>query len=277
MTDNTDDLIGFADFKIPIMKIPKLKSLRDPFNEPIYYRIVDGTTDSVIVLVHGMGGDSRYLTQLALQLSQTTGQTIIIPDLKFHGEMNKDRAVKLLPHQDVIAELQFLLDNWKQNHSAIKNISLVGHSLGGAVVLKWLMSQPEGVFQKVGLIAPYLPAPYNVESSRFGFWVKRTDENFLLRFPEQAKWGSEVEEYDNSYIKSCVLENLDLNECHKRCADLNLFVSDADLILDVKKYQNFFANTEEIKFHVLHGFSHIGLVTSPQSGHQISSMLFSKT
>jgi len=73
------------------------------------------------------------------------------------------------------------------------------------------------------------------------------------------------------------LENLDLNECHKRYADLNLFVSDADLILDVKKYQNFFANTEEIKFHVLHGFSHIGLVTSPQSGHQISSMLFSKT
>jgi hypothetical protein len=277
MTDKPDDLIGFADFKIPIMKIPKLRSARNTFNEPIYYRVIDGTTDSAIVLVHGMGGDSRYMTQLALQLSQSTGQTIIIPDLKFHGEMNRDRAVTLLPHQNVISELQFLLDHWKQNHGMIKSISLVGHSLGGAIVLKWLMSQPAGVFQKIALIAPYLPAPYNVESSWFGFWVKRTDDKLLLRFPEQAKWGSEVEEYDNSFIKSCVLENVDLDECRKRCADLNLFVSDADLILDVKKYEVFFARKSEIKFHILNGFSHIGLVTSPQSGQQIASMLFSKS
>tara|TARA_B110001454_G_scaffold219194_1_gene251298 strand:- start:53137 stop:53970 length:834 start_codon:yes stop_codon:yes gene_type:complete len=276
MTDRPDDLIGFADFKIPIMKIPKLKSLRDPFNEPIYYRIMDGTTDTAIVLVHGMGGDSRYLTQLALQLSQATQHTILLPDLKSHGEMNQDRAVKLLPHQDVITELQFLLDNWKQNHLMIKNIVLVGHSLGGAVVLKWLMSQPIGTFQKIGLIAPYLPEPYNVESSRFGFWVKRTDEKLLLRFPEQAKWGSEVEEYDASYIKSCVLENLDWQQCHERCPDLNLFVSDADLILDVKKYQNHFASKSEINFRVFNGFSHIGLVTSPKSGQQIASELFPK-
>lgn len=274
MTKDAKDLIGFADFKIPFLKIPKLRSLRNSFNELIHYRMLEGKTDSVIVLIHGMGGDSRYLTQVALQLSQQTQHTILLPDLKFHGEMNQEKAVKLLPHQDIIADLQFLLDNYKQSHTT-ENIFLVGHSMGGSVVLKWLLSQPAGTFQKVGLISPYLPEPYIVESSRFNFWIKRTDDKFLLRFPEQAMWGSEVEEYDVSYIRSCVPDNLDIKTCCQRCVDIRLIVSDADLILDVNKYRNYFDHTPEIKFSVLSGFSHLGVVTSPQSSHQISSFLFS--
>lgn len=272
------DLIGFADFKIPFLKIPKLMSLRNTFNEPINFRLIDGTTDTVVVLVHGMGGDSRYLTQLALQFSQSTRHTILLPDLKFHGEGNQDRAVKLLPYQDIVTELQFLLDNLKNKYSQINKVVLVGHSLGGAVVLKWLLSQPKNTFQKVGLISPYLPEPFIVESKRFNQWLKRADDGkLLLKFPEQAKWGSEIEDYDSSYIKSCLPENLDIQACADLCSELFLFVSDADQILDVEKYKKYFENDGRIKLNVQSGFSHIGLVTSPQSGHTISSILFTGT
>lgn len=278
MTTKPTDLIGFTDFKIPFLKIPKLKSLRNTFNEPINYRLIDGTTDTVVVLVHGVGGDSRYLTQLALQFSQTAQHTVLLPDLKFHGEGNQDRAIKLLPHQDVVTELQFLIDNFKSSHSQIKNVILVGHSLGGAVVLKWLLSQPKNTFQKVGLISPYLPEPFNVESKRFNHWLKRTDDGKMrLKFPEQSKWGSEIEDYDSSYIESCLPEKLDIQICADLCSEIFLFVSDADQILDVEKYKKYFENNKDIKFTIQSGFSHIGLVTSPQSGHTISSKLFTGT
>lgn len=278
MTTKPTDLIGFTDFKIPFLKIPKLKSLRNSFNEPINYRVIEGTSDSVIVLVHGMGGDSRYLTQLAVQFSNSTRHTLVLPDLKFHGEGNQDRAVKLLPHQGIVTDLEFLLDNFKRSHSNIEKVILVGHSLGGAVVLKWLLSQPKKTFQKVGLISPYLPEPFIVESKRFNHWLKRTDDgNMLLKFPEQSKWGSEIENYDLSYIKSCLPENLDIQVCAGLCPELFLFVSDADQILDIQKYKQYFESNKNITFNVQHGFSHIGLVTSPQSGHTICSVLFTGT
>jgi hypothetical protein len=273
MTAKPGDLIGFSDFKIPILKIPKLKSIRNLFNEPIYYREIESASETLIVVVHGMGGDSRYLTQFGLQLAGHTGHHIILPDLKYHGEMNTEKSVRLKHHEDVVMELEFLVENIKQRR-AVTDVILIGHSLGGAVVLKWLLGKPPQSFKKVALIAPYLPEPYNVESKDFHLWLQRSENKIKLLFPEQAKWGSEVEEYDDSYIRSCLPERLSLQECLNLCADISLVVSQTDQILDIKKYRQHFQNEKNIKYFELPDLSHIGLVTSSQSSKQISALLF---
>ena len=110
MTDSKKDLIGLLDFKIPLLKIPTIKSIRNRYGEAIYFREFESTSNTLVVLVHGMGGDSRYLTQLGLQISQKTGFRILLPDLKFHGQMNSEKFVRLSSHEDVVGDLDFLLD-----------------------------------------------------------------------------------------------------------------------------------------------------------------------
>lgn len=268
------DLIGFSDFKIPILKIPKLKSLRNPFNEFIYYREIESASDTLVVAVHGMGGDSRYLTQLALALSlRPDAPHVLLPDLKFHGEKNSGSSVKLEPHQDIISELQFLLENIKSKKTFSK-IILVGHSLGGAVVLKWLSEQPNSTFHKIVLVSPYLPEPYNVESSRFSKWLKREGIKMLLQFPEKSKWGTEVDEYEESYLRSCLPKDFPIENWLEKCSDISLVVGTDDKILDIQKYRLFFKDEVGIKFFEFSDLSHIGLVTSALSAGRISEAIF---
>ncbi|MBL7543998.1 MAG: alpha/beta hydrolase [Bdellovibrionaceae bacterium] len=275
MKTQSNDLIGFSDFKIPILKIPPIQSIRNPYGEAIYYREFENPSDTLLVLVHGMGGDSRYLTQLGIQLASRTKFHVILPDLKHHGEMNNEKSAKLGPHEDVVLDLNFLKDNLLQRRGFSK-VMLVGHSLGGAVVLKWLLSQPPNVFQKVVMISPYLPQPYSVESKNFPLWIKRTDDGRMkLKFPEQAKWGSEVEEYEASYIRSCLPEPLSWDSCLQRCSGITVIASDSDLILDIEKYRRHLANQNKIKFFEIPALSHIGLVTSGENGKKIFDLAFS--
>ncbi len=272
MKEKSPDLIGFSDFKIPILKIPPLKKMRNPFGEMIHYREIEGSTDALVIIVHGMGGDSRYLTQLALHVSQKTQHTVVLPDLKFHGEGNKEKSVALKNHENIVMELDFLTDNIKQRKNLSKVI-LVGHSLGGAVVIQWLLQRPQNIFLKILLISPYLPDPYNVESASFPFWVKRDGPKLKLQFPEQARWGSEVEEYDETYIRACLPESFTFEDCLNLCSSIQIVASDTDQILDIQKYRNHFTSLAKLKLIELSGFSHIGLVTSPDSARQISELI----
>ena len=274
MAQESSDLIGFTDFKIPFLKIPKLQSLRNPFNEPIYYREMQSSSETLVFVIHGLGGDSRYLTQLGLSISAQSSYHVVLPDLKFHGEMNQGNSVSLQSHQDIVLELDFLLNNITQRKK-ITNVVLVGHSLGGAIVLKWLSEKPPRAFSKIVLISPYLPEPYNVESIQFSRWIARDSGNLSLQFPESSKWGSEIEHYDRTFIRACVPETVDFNECAKLCENLNIVVSDADQILDIAKYRNFFQHKIGIKLLELSGLSHIGLVTSRSSSLSIADYLIS--
>ncbi len=274
MADENSDLIGFSDFKIPLLKIPKLKSLRNPFNEPIYYRELESSSEILAFVIHGLGGDSRYLTQLGLSISTLSSCHVVLPDLKFHGEMNQGNSVSLLPHQDIILELDFLLENIKQRKK-VSNVVLVGHSLGGSIVLKWLLEKEPNSFSKIALISPYLPEPYNVESVQFSKWIKRDNGNLSLQFPESSKWGSEIEHYDRSFIRACVPETIDFGGCAKLCESIDIFASDADQILDINKYRRFFQNLRGIRLIEQTGLSHIGLVTSRASSQTIADHLLS--
>lgn len=267
-----NDVIGLSDFKIPILKIPKLKSLRNAFGEMIHYREFDGHTTQLIVAVHGMGGDSRYLTQLGVQLAQKTGAHILLPDLKFHGENNQEKSVHLLPHQDVVFDLDFLLEHIKAKKN-IYDVVLIGHSLGGAIALRWLLGKPARTFKKIVLIAPYLSEPYNVESRLFPMWVKRKEQKLHLQFPDQTRWGSEVEEYDETYIRSCLPGEFTWDQCVNLCSDFDIIVSDGDLILDINKYRNYVQDSPLVKLKELAKLSHIGLVTSPESARTISEWI----
>jgi non-heme chloroperoxidase len=51
---------------------------------PIFYRHLEGTSNIVVVLLHGSGTEGRYLIPLAQTLNTSSGATVVIPDLRGH-------------------------------------------------------------------------------------------------------------------------------------------------------------------------------------------------
>ena len=95
-----------------------------------------GGAGSSIVLVHGLGGAASNWTALAPLLAER--RRLLIPDLPGHaGSAPLAAAPSLVPYADRvlrIAEAEGMLPT-----------PLVGHSLGGVVVLRAAMQEPEAV------------------------------------------------------------------------------------------------------------------------------------
>jgi pyruvate dehydrogenase E2 component (dihydrolipoamide acetyltransferase) len=112
--------------------------------QPIrYLRLGDG--DDVVVLVHGFGGDMTnwLFNQQALA---DAGRAVIVVDLPGHGGSTKNIGSGSL--DDLAGALTGLLDAL-----AVEQVTLIGHSLGGAVAAQAAAATP-GRVQALVLIAP---------------------------------------------------------------------------------------------------------------------------
>jgi pyruvate dehydrogenase E2 component (dihydrolipoamide acetyltransferase) len=105
---------------------------------------VVGEGEEVIVLVHGYGGDKN--SWQFVQEPVAAGRTVYAIDLPGHGTSDKDVGDGSL---DTLAQtvLGFL------DQMEIRNAHLVGHSLGGAVVVAAAALAPERV-RSLTLVAP---------------------------------------------------------------------------------------------------------------------------
>lgn len=103
-----------------------------------------GAGDDVVVLVHGYGGDKN--SWLFVQEPLADGRTVYAIDLPGHGTSDKDVGDGSL---DTLASslVGFL------EAAGITQAHLVGHSLGGAVILAAAAQVPERV-RSVTLVAP---------------------------------------------------------------------------------------------------------------------------
>jgi pimeloyl-ACP methyl ester carboxylesterase len=99
-------------------------------------RYLVGGEGPPLVLVHGLGGSAANWCELAPLLARR--RRVIAPDLPGHGGSSPLKAVSgLQPYADRVAAVM----EWEDVPAA----PVVGHSLGGMVVLRLALRRPEAV------------------------------------------------------------------------------------------------------------------------------------
>jgi pimeloyl-ACP methyl ester carboxylesterase len=143
-------------------------------------RYVAAGSGRAVVLVHGLGGAAANWVELAPRLART--MRVIAPDLPGHGGSSPLAAApNLSPFADRVAGI---LDR-----EGVANAAVVGHSLGGSVVLRLAMRRPELVGAAV------LAAAAGISSSR------RSAE-YVLRVTALLQPGRRIAPYRRRIARS---------------------------------------------------------------------------
>jgi pimeloyl-ACP methyl ester carboxylesterase len=115
-----------------------------------YYRFGRGEP---LLLLHGFGLSSYTWLQVAEALSKD--YTLVIPDLKGFGLSDKPPDTRYAPHDQAEIFRRFILEQ------DLKGLTVVGHSLGGAVALSIYdgLSEEKGRIKSIVLIDAYFQNP----------------------------------------------------------------------------------------------------------------------
>ena len=126
-----------------------------------------GSPKGTVLLVHGLKDHGGRYDQLAAELG-SHGYAVYAPDLRGHGRSGGDRQW-VGAFTDYTADLETA---WQSVGRRLDTgpVFVFGHSLGGAIVARWLVDYRPTVAGVV-LSAPALQAPPTV--SRGAIWITR--------------------------------------------------------------------------------------------------------
>ncbi|MCE9687573.1 alpha/beta hydrolase [Shewanella sp. AS16] len=142
-------------------------ALRD--GSQLFSRVYESKASATLVLLHGSGAESRYLSRIASSLASAGLFRVVTPDLRGHGRNAGRRGdidyIGQLEHdiEDVLTHLQ--------TKYAGSKIVLGGHSSGGGLALRYVGSglgkQPSALL----LFSPYLGHDAPSVKPDSGGWV----------------------------------------------------------------------------------------------------------
>jgi len=115
-----------------------------------------------VVIVHGLDGSSKspYVQSLLKEIQIQGGSAVAINMRMCSGEPNR---LKQTYHSGRTEDLDWILQALTQEY-APENLCLVGYSIGGNIVLKWLGEQGSRASLRVGK-AVAVSVPYNLSQS----------------------------------------------------------------------------------------------------------------
>lgn len=126
----------------------------------LFYRAYGRGGDTVVV-VHGFQGNAQgYLAADLLPLAR--GRTLLFYDQRGGGRSQAVTDAARLGIESHVADLEAL-----RRHFGLRRMSLLGHSGGAAIAVRYAIEHPDGVRRMI-LVAPPPPvrAPYAAEASR---------------------------------------------------------------------------------------------------------------
>lgn len=144
---------------------PETREMRDGYPLPVRF-YGDPDSADLIVLVHGSGWHGMQFHQLAQVLAPQAH--VIVPDLRGHGAAPARRG-----DVDHIGQFEEdLADLIDQTRRAAQNVTLVGHSSGGGLVVRMAGGAYGNRMDKAVLLAPFMQHDAPTMRENAGGWAR---------------------------------------------------------------------------------------------------------
>ena len=173
----------------------------------LFYQVWRPEQDSrgFILLTHGMGEHSECYNQLATDLVQDQW-TVYAWDLRGHGRSEGKRGY-VKEFSDMVQDLKCFTDHFKKEQNSPSNSFLIGHSLGGLVLLSFLANENTEGFRAAICSAPALgisvPIPKIKEKGAelLADWMPKLTLHNGIVYQNLHKDVSRLKEYANDPLR----------------------------------------------------------------------------
>jgi len=149
-----------------------------------------------ILLIHGKNFSGAYFETLA-EYFKDKGYTVLIPDLVGFGRSSKPTDYQYNFH-DLSLSLKKLIDWYK-----IKNVSILGHSMGGMVSTRFSLMYPEStekliLLNPIGLEDYKVKVPYSSIDETYAKLLQQKPDDvksYQLKNYYDGKWKSDYDKW----------------------------------------------------------------------------------
>lgn len=265
------DPVGLNDLKIPLSRLAPLLEFRTRDGAVLSYRSYPAWSENLLILYHGLGGDSRYLAVLAQRIAGDGLATVVTPDLRGHGPGIHPARATLDRSDRLEIDAEELLIHLRMNHSAAR-IYLGGHSLGAGLALR-LGARSAFSWAGILALAPCLGLGEKTAGPDLSSWIGLQEGVYRLRMPESHRTGSEVLEYEPGFLEGALPTDADISKLGRSHVPLQVVVADEDRIFDAGKIQQAFQPCPKKSLLVVRSVSHLGLVARPAALEELRQAL----
>ncbi|MBX3033220.1 MAG: alpha/beta fold hydrolase [Bdellovibrionaceae bacterium] len=255
------DPVGLSELKIPLNRLAPLEKFRTRGGDELQYRMYPCWSRHLLILYHGVGGDSRYWAPLASRLAELGWAQVVTPDLRGHGAPASSGLAPEVKPSQLEEDFDELLIHLKFRH-AVEEVALGGHSLGGGLALKILCS-PYAAGVRTGLLfAPLLPAGENAAPG-YGGWISREAGRVSVHMPPAYRMGNEILQYPESFMQSALPAMDWASAWEKRRASqpgmrLHVLMGSQDQVLSAERTAQCFRSQGGMSYEELPA-SHLGV------------------
>lgn len=261
--------------------LPERKSYRTRDATFPEYRLYDADrrgVDTVVILLHPAGFDSRILQPLASAIVDAGAAHVVTPDLRGHGPNPETRG-----DIDSVGQLETdLRELLKTTEKIYPDAKLVvgGHGTGGGVVTRLASTAPDSLVDGYLLLAPYLGRDRSTTRQALGGWANfYPDRIFMLHvltgfgiegyadmttvefdMPEEVRDGTETLAHSYRLMASYTPEEDDLSEM-AAVPCLTVIGSD-DETAHPDAYRPLFATHEDATVEIVDDATHLDLVVN---------------
>lgn len=271
---------------LPVHPIP----MRDGTTMPT--RILQGPAGApLLILIHGSGWQGQQYATLGPVLADTA--TVLIPDLRGHGAAPARRG-----DVDYIGQMEDDIADLITAHATPgQKVILLGHSSGGGLVVRFAGGAHRPLIHGAVLLSPYLK--FNAPTARLnsGGWAHPLSRRIIglvmlntvgirvlnhltaIRFamPKTVLDGSLGHTATTAYSYRLNTGFSPRNDYLKDIAQLppfTLIAGSADEAFVADAYQpTMSAVTDQGRYHLILGASHLSVVTAPETAALIAEFL----
>lgn len=195
-----------------------------------YEKFVPENFKSVVVMVHGFSENTqRYSELIYYFLKQSCA--VYIYDQRGHGfsdRLVKNKNVVYVKNFDDYAhDLKIFFDQivFAENKNPIDNLFLFGHSMGGAVITRFIQIYQPKNLKLVVLSAPMFEIKLKPEQARTKDFVMQKEDNLEQYLPEQKNC-----EPKNKF------DNPDYNDYPRYIYSVKKRIKNPELIVDIASF-----------------------------------------